>query len=445
MQPMLAPLNRRIGFEPDILGLIRNFKLERSVKIRHDRPWDNPIFQKVQIKGRGLREPLNNLCKEVPLHQWMHDLWEPWREPHKPKPMSLKALQDACKAAVGAKPGIGYGHPAHRGFFAGKAKNRLKGDWIKPSRGIRVVRPDFHFDNIGPRGFFGGFGDIGMMAGGLGVGRLFFERAEPMSTTERLEMQADADARHAARVKKRELDKLSEQIEHDVLLDPFIEELTAPRAVVCSVIAKWVQHYKMNTRSYYLFRKRMITRLAQVGYDLLGSGYFSSAFRGPDNMVYKVNANHCGLDAWAGFAALCMINRKCPNLPVIDDIKFADKTYCAKMELLTPIDSGFDWDVRACGEPKFQGFKEECFNSVLTMFNCRDNDAINMMDVIRDATKQTGGWHDIHRDNVMYRVVGDTKTLVITDPVANGDFNMRTFEKMVEDHNTSEFYRKFGN
>lgn len=453
MQPM--PLNRRIGFQPDILKMFQNFKMDfPAIKIRHDKVWDNPIIQNVQVIGRGQREPVNNLCKEIPINiAGPHlGLWKGWDFAEKAKPvkaLSLKALQDACKAAGGPKAGIGYGHPAHKGFFAGRAKNRLRGDWIKPGRELpRLVRPDFHFDDIGPRGVFdvnwvrgfNGFDHIGMMAGGLGVGG-FFERAEPLSTTKRLELQADADARRAARVKHAKLKKLSDQIEHDILLDPFIDELTAPRANPCEVIAKWVDHYKMNTEGFYNLRDRMKARLSQVGYDLLGSGYFSSAFRGPDNKVYKVNCNYCGLDAWAGFATLCMINRKCPNLPVIYDIKFADKTYCAKMELLTPIDSDFNWTVRACGESKFKGFEQDCFDSVLTMFNCRDNDAINLMDVVRDAAKQTGGWHDIHRENVMFRVVGDSKTLVMTDPIANGNFNMRTFEKMVEEHNTSEFYR----
>lgn len=440
MQPMLAPR------EPIKLQLPEWLKPD-GFKVNHD----NFFAVKGQEVGRAMRsiKPLNNLCKEIPIAGGFGDMWRGWRD-DRPKPMSLKALQDACKAAGKPKAGIGYGHPAHKGFFAGRAKNGLKNDCIKPGRKWpRLVRPDFHFDvdwargfpNIPVGGWVGGLGHIGMMAGGLG----FFERGEPVSTAKRLELKADADARHAARVKQHEFTKFAEQIQHDVLLDPFIDELTAPRANPCEVIAKWVEHYKMKTEGYYKFRKRMINRLGQVGYDLLGSGYFSSAFRGPDNMVYKVNANHCGLDAWAGFATLCMINRKCPNLPVIYDIKFANNTYCAKMELLTPIDSDFNWAIRACGESKFQGFEQDCFNSVLTMFNCRDNDAINLMGVVRDAAKQTGGWHDIHRENVMYRVVGDSKTLVMTDPIANGDFNMRTFEKMVEEHNTSEFNRKFGN
>lgn len=399
--------------------------VKRAIRIRHDAALDLPIHR-VQMVGRGGREPLNNLCEEMilPAPRAPFDgLWEAWKlaDTHRPKPMSLKAIQAACKAAGDVKRGIGYGHPAHRGFFAGKAQKRARNPIGCADADVDFMMPEFVPHDLGKRGVM----VMGWEALGLGL-------MQPESTAKRLEreaVEAVAYRRDKEREKANACRRVAMKIEAEILVQVLIDKLQDPDVDVCRTLVDYAVSLKANDVTRYAVTA-LDSAIKATRFRMLGNGYFSTALLGPDGYVYKVNCNNASLDSWVGYAVNC-IEKPNPHTPRVYKIEISGNSYCAKMELLNPVSeiSGFDWYER-CGSYKFEGFESDCLESVMHSFDAREFDAFNLMKLVSKTKKDTQGRFDIHSDNIMLRMHTDgSHTIVLTDPLSFGSFNMRSVEK----------------
>lgn len=406
-----------------------NFKMPvilpmSGMVIRHDKPlpsvrvFGHVLKAKLEV-GRFLR-PLNNLCADMVTKPvgfvTSPAMWKPWEDKPDARQQFVKLFKAAKEARGDAKGGLGYGHPAHKGFFAGRACKRR----VQP---VRDTPPPIGL-GIGAGGWFAQ----------LGLPKHLWHHPTPPPAPlhntyqrEKLHQAAlERQAKEHARYKLLGMKYIAEEIEGELIAEQLVSDLMQPGANVCKLFAEYADKIK-TSKLLYEANCALTQMIKGTPFRLLGNGHFSRAFLGPDGFVYKTNINHSDEDSWFGYAVNCMLNPN-PHVPQIYQIESAGKSYCARMEVLTPPPSDF-WDTQFNGVNKFWGFRDDDLESVFDAFNSREFDGIKLMQLVQHTEKETGGSYDIHHENIMLRQHGDTYTIVLTDPLSYGSFNMRTFER----------------
>lgn len=357
------------------------------------------------IKGKNLVFDMNGEFNKVVIEAKNHN--------------GLKRLKAFWKDAQGDKAGIGYGHPALKGMFGVGGR----------------VRPDRLQSRFAPEPF-----KIGMFGGGLGLFDDWNNLCAPMihnptPTNERLERRErrlrqdiERKAQEQERLREyKEQERIREQKQWDVCsyIRIKLSLVAKPGANVCQIIADVCAYSKSNGNIHFSL---IGDELEKYGYIILGNGHFSRAYKGPDGSVYKVNSNNTSNDAWYVYAINAMYyGEHLACVPKIDAIAYRDKTYCVKMELLVPMKS---IDFENCGSFSL-AFIDKDVKSIMKALNLCQLDAEHMIELITRTKRETpGSRFDIHSDNVMHRIDADgNKTLVITDPLAYGDFIMSDFDE----------------
>ena len=201
--------------------------------------------------------------------------------------------------------------------------------------------------------------------------------------------------------------------------------LDEPDANICQIIADVCAHSKSHGYHIDVINDGLESR----GFTALGNGHFSRAYKGPDGFVYKVNCNHSSHDAWYVYGLNCMYyGQGLECLPKIDAIAYKNTTYCVKMGLLSPITVD-DFNEKYSGlNDAFRGSGD--VSAVKRIMGVSRETAIDVMSIVDRTKRETlGSRFDIHHENVMYRVdANGNKTLVLTDPLAYGDFIMSDFD-----------------
>jgi hypothetical protein len=355
------------------------------------------------------------------------------------KPNPLKALKAHWENAQKPKPGIGYGHPALKGLIHGRNRREfppLVLSWREPVR----MRGGIGFGGL--RGLLDGFNHNQFFVG---------DRFEPWQAV--IKPQLNTEQREARRIElleiekqeaereaKREAENKAYRYERTRVKRQFtdnagsyvriaLKQLNEPGANVCQLLANMWAIIKRHRYAGDDVRNLLFAGLKDLGFTILGNGHFSCAFKGPDGHVYKVNANHKDSDGWYAYAVNTMHfggGLKC--VPKIDAIAYRDKTYCVKMDELIPL-----------SRAEFEPFEElnNAFRiggdpeKVARLLGISHRDAETMCYIIRATKAETPGSRlDIHYQNVMYRrdKHGNLK-LVLTDPLAYGDFEMAFYDK----------------
>lgn len=353
----------------------------------------------------------------------------------KAKQEGLKQLQGFWKAAQGPKEGIGYGHPAHKGFFAAGHVGRNHAWRLHPERNERI-EPARRGMKLGFDLFGGGIGvginnlchEVGMFNDfnpwGAGV---FAQRNTP--TSERV-----------AREERRERERRIRDSEHDDWMRANRQKewnvrsyikiklswLDKPGANICQIIADVCAYTKSNRNEH---SDLICNELEHRGFTRLGCGHFSRAYKGPDGFVYKVNSNNTSHDAWYVYGLNCMYygdGLQC--IPKIDAIAYSNTTYCVKMGLLSPVTRDEFNETYIGISDAFRGSGD--VNDVMRIMNISRRVAIDLMAIVDRTKRETpGSRFDIHYENVMHRIdANGNKTLVLTDPLAYGDFIMSDFD-----------------
>lgn len=373
----------------------------------------NPLC--FQEQGRGLRKPLNNLCREIDvlaIHKQRN------------KPPAIQSLQKLFKAAnearSEAKARLGYGHPAHKGFFAGRACKRR----AKPIEKVEAL--PFVLD--------GGI-NCGLVDPWWRAPVPIVIKAPTVGTEQLAIIEAEREERRRRERERRKVYDLQEQgykVEAYMMAEALILELNKPDADACKLFAEFGDKIKAsgNGNHVYYANRALTEMIKSTKFRILGHGHFSRAFLGPDGLVYKSNLNHTDKDGWFGWAVNCMIDPN-PHTPRIYQIESVGDSFCAKMEVLSNVPSDY-WETHIGDRYKFWGFRDNDLDTVIDAFNAREFDAMRLMKLARQTFSETGGKYDIHHENIMVRKHGDTHTIVLTDPIAYGSFTMRKFTRKLK-------------
>lgn len=351
-------------------------------------------------------------------------------ERKKAKRDGLNQLKGFWKAAQAPKEGIGYGHPAHKGFFAAGHVGRNHKWRMRMEPVERFQRPRL---NAGFNLFGGGIG-VGLnnmcldmeLHNPWGVGG--FAQRKPTPTNERVERQARREReRQRAASEHDNWMRSTQQKEWNTIsyIKIKLKWLDEPDANICQIIADVCAHSKSHGYHIDVINDGLESR----GFTALGNGHFSRAYKGPDGFVYKVNCNHSSHDAWYVYGLNCMYyGQGLECLPKIDAIAYKNKTYCVKMGLLSPITVD-DFNEKYSGlNDAFRGSGDVL--AVKRIMGISRANAIDVMSIVDRTKRETpGSRFDIHHENVMYRIdTNGNKTLVLTDPLAYGDFIMSDFD-----------------
>lgn len=395
---------------------------------------DKPALRLKQLKPRnneGLAVKGNDLVFKPARHIHLADDFDKLvddvrADRKKAKQDGLKQLQGFWKAAQGPKEGIGYGHPAHKGFFAAGHVGRNH-KWrmrMQPIERIERPRLNAGFDLFGG-GIGVGLNNLCLDINPWGPGG-FAQRNTP--TNERVERQA-----------RRERERQRAASEHDdwmrskdqkawntiSYIKIKLKWLDEPGANICQIIADVCAHSKSNGYHIDVINDGLESR----GFTALGNGHFSRAYKGPDGFVYKVNCNNSSHDAWYVYGLNCMYyGQGIDCLPKIDAIAYSNTTYCVKMGLLSPITRDEFNEKYLSISDAFRGSGNVL--DVMKYLNLSRPAAIDVMSIVDRTKRETpGSRFDIHYENVMYRIdANGNKTLVLTDPLAYGDFIMSDFD-----------------
>ena len=299
-----------------------------------------------------------------------------------PKKNTIANLKGFYKLPQATKQGLGYNHPAMKGFFRGRdCGGVLEDNFTSPGLLIPIA-------SLKPK-------------------------KDPYSPATRFAREERAKRSYRTKVKK--------------ILDRMLSGLNKPNNNRALTIAACWETIRLVNKNYAYTGLDIFTqRMKSLGYRVLGMGAWSYAFQGPDKWVYKVNCNYAAPDGWLPYAINIMANGGTANMPVIDNLEISGKTYCAKMELLEPIDKynnvQFDFDFDS---NKVWYFETSEISKIKSMFACSGDDAIALFELVHTTKNDTKADYDIHSGNLMNRVNADgSKTLVLTDPLSSSKYEL---------------------
>lgn len=213
-------------------------------------------------------------------------------------------------------------------------------------------------------------------------------------------------------------------------------DLRAPMLI--AEMADIVAHYKttygigakfINGQSWF---SDLLETAALLGFEFLGSGYFSGAFKHPQLPGRVVKVGFKKEDSGAAYAAWCKANQGLQGVPVIHHIQRHRECYTVLMDELK------DFTFRDCTISQSAQYK---IVSSLVSHDGHDKDAYCVDDTQRELAETCRAIQsffkgiasfDIHSGNVMLNSKGD---VVITDPVSyvNDELNAVEFEDLVQE------------
>lgn len=354
----------------------------------------------------------------------------------------VDALKGIWKAPRAFKEGLPANHPAMKGVHIGRRGDEaVNADFHRA-----IMRPvDMNFDREGwinqpiggvGLGVVGAFHDVwqawrgrelDVFAGGIGVGK----PARHLHIHQEIAHPVKAKPQEDPYVRKYEFERLDCQKEDSVqsYIRVCLKLMTEPGADWCQLIANMYDRVKTTGVCKVYARKG----LERLGFRLLGRGHFSTAFQGPDKLVYKVNANRDGTDGWFVYA----VNIKCGNVtgcvPNIGDVAYKRTTYCVAMERLEPLGM-FSFGPY---EGLAGAIRNREVDTVAVIMNITRSNAEKFIDLVLTSKNQSGGncRFDIHSDNVMLRRDSEGNAqIVLTDPLAYGDFRMADVYNRLTEH-----------
>lgn len=213
-----------------------------------------------------------------------------------------------------------------------------------------------------------------------------------------------------------------------------LSELTKRQPMLVELIADIVNH---ETENGYLTMKEgnsaltvmpywnsMMVYLKDAGFELLGNGHFSAAFKHRLLPQKVIKVGFKKEDSGAAYAAFCRMNQGKQGIPTIHDIKRHAGCYTVVLDELRPLRTTLWGDVNEGYEDESVVAQFDTVRGIISYDETFDGGADRLIDDLAETAKEIRKFFDgiasfdMHSGNAM---VDSNGHVIITDPVSFTD------------------------